>query len=104
MQLYADVTRRPISLLDAEHGPALGSAIHAAVAAGAYPDIPAAAAAIKAREPGIGPWAARGLRGAVAYAFERPALLGGTIGGTIALGLAEPPPARVVAAARAAAR
>ncbi|MBD0272024.1 MAG: extracellular solute-binding protein [Acetobacteraceae bacterium] len=32
-------------------------------------DLPAAAAAIKAREPGIGPWAARGLRGAVAYAF-----------------------------------
>ncbi|MDT3400081.1 ABC transporter ATP-binding protein, partial [Streptomyces sp. B1866] len=42
------------------------------------------------------------LRGSIGYAFERPALLGGTIGGTIALGVAEPPPARVTAAARAA--
>lgn len=36
---------------------------------GVLEDIPAAAAAIKARESGIGPWAARGLRGAIAYAF-----------------------------------
>ncbi|WP_425144939.1 ribulokinase [Deinococcus sp.] len=43
MQLYADVTGRPLSILDAEQGPALGSAMHAAVAAGAYPDIFAAA-------------------------------------------------------------
>ncbi len=46
MQIYADVTRRPLSLLDAEQGPALGSAIHAAVAAGAYPDVHAASAAM----------------------------------------------------------
>ncbi|GIF21970.1 L-ribulokinase [Actinoplanes tereljensis] len=46
MQIYADVTRMPISLLDSEQGPALGSALHAAVAAGAYPDIRAAAAAM----------------------------------------------------------
>jgi L-ribulokinase len=39
MQLYADVTRRPLSLLTSAQGPALGSAIHAAVAAGAYEDI-----------------------------------------------------------------
>jgi L-ribulokinase len=44
MQMYADVTRRPLSLLESAQGPALGSAIHAAVAAGAYPDIAAAAA------------------------------------------------------------
>jgi L-ribulokinase len=44
MQIYADVTRRPLSVLGSEQGPALGSAIHAAVAAGAYPDVPAAAA------------------------------------------------------------
>ncbi|GAA4164111.1 ribulokinase [Phytohabitans flavus] len=46
MQLYADVTGRPISVIGSEQGPALGSAIHAAVAAGAYPDVPAAAAAM----------------------------------------------------------
>ncbi|WP_203338520.1 ribulokinase [Nocardioides limicola] len=43
MQIYADVTRLPLSILDSEQGPALGSAIHAAVAAGAYPDVPTAA-------------------------------------------------------------
>jgi L-ribulokinase len=46
MQMYADVTRRPISLLESAQGPALGSAIHAAVAAGAHPDIAAAEAAM----------------------------------------------------------
>jgi L-ribulokinase len=46
MQIYADVTRRPLSLVVSEQAPALGSAIHAAVAAGAYPDVPAAAAAM----------------------------------------------------------
>jgi L-ribulokinase len=46
MQIYADVTRRALSTIGSEQGPALGSAIHAAVAAGAYPDIHAAAAAM----------------------------------------------------------
>ena len=46
MQIYADVLRRPLSLIGSEQGPALGSAIHAAVAAGAYPDVPAASAAM----------------------------------------------------------
>jgi L-ribulokinase len=46
MQIYADVLRLPIGLLDSDQGPALGSALHAAVAAGAYPDIRAAAAAM----------------------------------------------------------
>ena len=46
MQLYADITRRPLSLIGSSQGPALGSAIHAAVAAGAYPDVPAAAQAM----------------------------------------------------------
>jgi L-ribulokinase len=46
MQIYADVTRRPLSLVASEQAPALGSAIHAAVAAGAYPDVPTAAAAM----------------------------------------------------------
>ena len=43
MQIYADVTRLPLSTIASEQGPALGSAIHAAVAAGAYPDVRAAA-------------------------------------------------------------
>lgn len=38
MQMYADVLNRPISTIASAQGPALGSAIHAAVAAGAYPD------------------------------------------------------------------
>src|SRR5579862_8186953 len=46
MQIYADVTRRPLSVIGSGQGPALGSATHAAVAAGAYPDVPAAAAAM----------------------------------------------------------
>jgi L-ribulokinase len=43
MQIYADVTRFPLHLIESEQGPALGSAMHAAVAAGEYPDIRAAA-------------------------------------------------------------
>jgi L-ribulokinase len=52
MQIYADVTRRPLSLIGSPQGPALGSAIHAAVAAGAYPDVPAAAAAMGSKGAG----------------------------------------------------
>ncbi|MGW4466263.1 ribulokinase [Micromonospora sp. NPDC004704] len=44
MQIYSDVTRLPLSLITSTQGPALGSAIHAAVAAGVYPDVRAAAA------------------------------------------------------------
>jgi L-ribulokinase len=43
MQIYADVTRLPMSVIGSEQGPALGAAIHAAVAAGAYADVPLAA-------------------------------------------------------------
>ena len=47
---HADLRRRhcavPLHLIDSEQGPALGSAIHAAVAAGAYPDVHAAAEAM----------------------------------------------------------
>jgi len=53
MQIYADVTRRPLSLIRSAQGPALGSAIHAAVAAGAYPDVPAAAAAMGSMHRGV---------------------------------------------------
>ncbi|MEU2181382.1 ribulokinase [Streptomyces thermolilacinus] len=50
MQIYADVLRRPVSLAASRQGPALGSAIHAAVAAGAHPDVRTATAAMGRRE------------------------------------------------------
>lgn len=43
MQMYADVTRLPLSVIDSAQGPALGSAIHAAVAAGLYASVHEAA-------------------------------------------------------------
>ena len=46
MQIYADVTRHNLHLIQSDQGPALGSAMHAAVAAGAYEDIHAAAEAM----------------------------------------------------------
>jgi L-ribulokinase len=46
MQIYADVTRRPLHVIGSDQGPALGSAIHAAVAAAAYSDVPSAAEAM----------------------------------------------------------
>jgi L-ribulokinase len=49
MQIYADVTGRPLHLAASAQGPALGSAIHAAVAAGAYRDVPSAAAVMGRR-------------------------------------------------------
>jgi L-ribulokinase len=42
MQIYADVLRMPLSVIASTQGPALGSAIHAAVAAGCYSDVPVA--------------------------------------------------------------
>lgn len=46
MQIYADVLNMPITIIKSSQGPALGSAIHAAVAAGAYRDVKTAAAAM----------------------------------------------------------
>jgi L-ribulokinase len=46
MQCYSDVLGKPISVIDSEQGPALGSALHAAVAAGVHADIYAAAEAM----------------------------------------------------------
>lgn len=46
MQIYSDVLRMPVSVIGSAQGPALGSAIHAAVAAGAYPDVRTASEAM----------------------------------------------------------
>jgi L-ribulokinase len=46
LQVYADVLRMPLATAASAQGPALGAAIHAAVAAGAYPDVRAAATAM----------------------------------------------------------
>ncbi|GIJ78731.1 L-ribulokinase [Micromonospora phaseoli] len=46
MQIYADVTNRPLGIIGSAQGPALGSAIHAAVAAGVHPSIQEAAQAM----------------------------------------------------------
>lgn len=46
MQIYSDITRLPISIIDTEQGPALGSAIHAAVASGHYSTVNDAAEAM----------------------------------------------------------
>jgi L-ribulokinase len=46
MQIYSDVLNMPITVIKSAQGPALGSAIHAAVAAGAYKDVVQASAAM----------------------------------------------------------
>jgi L-ribulokinase len=52
MQLYSDVTRLPLSTIVSTQGPALGSAIHAAVAAGYYDDVAGAAGVMGGRVEG----------------------------------------------------
>jgi L-ribulokinase len=60
MQIYADVLRLPLSVIGSEQGPALGSAIHAAVAAGAYADVHVAAKSMgRVRRHVFGPDEAR---------------------------------------------
>src|SRR5689334_6829396 len=53
MQIYADVTGLPLSTIGSAQGPALGAAMHAAVAAGAHPDSHAAAKAMGSRRRGV---------------------------------------------------
>jgi L-ribulokinase len=43
MQIYADAVGLPLSIVPSTQAPALGAAIHAAAAAGAFEDVPAAA-------------------------------------------------------------
>ena len=43
MQVYADVLRRPLHVVTSDQAPALGSAMHAAVSGGEYPNIVSAA-------------------------------------------------------------
>lgn len=50
MQVYCDVLGMPLSVITSEQGPALGSAIHAAVAAGIHPDVEAAGDAMGTRQ------------------------------------------------------
>lgn len=53
MQLYSDITRLPLSVINSDQGPALGSAIHAAVAAGAYTSVLEASEAMGSVTPGL---------------------------------------------------
>lgn len=53
MQIYADVLNLPLSVIGSAQGPGLGAALHAAVAAGAHPDITAAAASMGSVERGV---------------------------------------------------
>ena len=46
MQIYSDVLRRPLHAIESDEGPALGAAMHAAVAAGVHPDIETASEAM----------------------------------------------------------
>ena len=78
MQLYADVINRPIGVITSDQGPALGSAIHAAVAAGAYPDIRVAAKAmgkLRARRVHARLPPRRGVRPALRRVRRAPRLL-----------------------------
>ncbi len=53
MGVYADVLGMPLSVIDSDQGPALGAALHAAVAAGAHPDVRAAARAMGRRKTAV---------------------------------------------------
>jgi L-ribulokinase len=53
MQLYCDILQLPLSVINSSQGPALGSAIHAAVAAGAYKSVGEAAEAMGSLSKGV---------------------------------------------------
>ncbi len=98
MQIYADVLDLPIGLAGSEQAPALGSAIHAAVAAGVYLDVEAAAQAMGSVRPAaVTPVPEQAAAYAELYAdyrrlydfFGRPAPDGGTSGRPIMHALRE---------------
>lgn len=53
MQMYSDILNLPLSVINSSQGPALGSAIHAAAAAGAYESVGAAAEAMGSLSKGV---------------------------------------------------
>lgn len=53
MQLYCDILQLPLSVINSSQGPALGSCIHAAVAAGAYASVGEAAEAMGSLSKGV---------------------------------------------------
>jgi L-ribulokinase len=53
MQLYCDILQLPLSVINSSQGPALGSCIHAAVAAGAYSSVGEAAEAMGSLSKGV---------------------------------------------------
>jgi L-ribulokinase len=53
MQVYSDVTGYPLDVIESSQGPALGAAIHAAAAAGAYADIHEASEAMGKRREDV---------------------------------------------------
>jgi L-ribulokinase len=53
MRIYADVLKLPLSVIGSDQGPALGAAIHAAAAAGAYADVRSAAAAMGRKQAAV---------------------------------------------------
>lgn len=53
MQIYADVLNMPLSVATSDQAPALGAAIHAASAAGEYPDVRTASASMGGRQVSV---------------------------------------------------
>jgi L-ribulokinase len=53
MQIYSDVLNMPLTVVTSDQAPALGSALHAAVSAGAYPDVAAASEAMGRSERAV---------------------------------------------------
>ncbi|MBB6121554.1 L-ribulokinase [Nocardiopsis algeriensis] len=72
LQVYADVLNRPLRVVASEHGCAVGAAVHAAVAAGAHPDIHTASAAMgRVREETVDPDPVRAAAYEELYALYR---------------------------------
>ena len=99
MQIYSDVLRRPLHVIESDEGPALGAAMHAAVAAGVHPSITTASEAMgKARRNAYRPDA--GSADAYDQLFMHYSALHDTFGrGTMMHALRRPRPGKPRAAA-----